>query len=653
MKKIFNWSLRSKLIGAFSIFLIIPSLLMATISYSSTKSQIKQEQLNSANSTIKLLNTNITNTIQPKIHDATYLSKHISKGLIDSSKDSELRKILNQYINEHPETAMAYVGTEKGEMIRMPYAKYPKDYDPRERPWYQEAKDKSGDVAITEPYTSTSTGEYVVTITKTLADGSGVIGIDIKIDALRDISNQVKIGQLGFISLLSDGGKYIADPKADSGSAPKETYMKEVLNKAKGQTETDEHNIIYLTNNETGWKVVGTTYKSEADKAAASTLYLDIIVEIIFLLLGAFAIWYIVRSIIKPINRLKESASKMGKGDLSEEIIVTSTDEIGQLSSSFNDMKNNLATLIQKVGSSTTLVRTSSEELSASASQNIAASEQIASAMQQVTINTENQTTGIEQNATAVEEISHGISHITESINEVAVLSSQATEQAETGEESIQHTVNQMDSIHHSVSATDTKIKLLYDRTKEIGAILDIIGDIAGQTNLLALNASIEAARAGEHGKGFAVVAEEVRKLAESSQQSASQIASLIHAVQQDSSEAVKNMASTLENVQEGLSISKQTAMQFEAIISSMQEITPKIENVSATTEQISASIQEVSATAITLNDHAKDNAAASEEVAASTEETLTSMEVMEENANQLLNMCEELQNMIGEFKTN
>ncbi|AMX00551.1 methyl-accepting chemotaxis protein [Rummeliibacillus stabekisii] len=653
MKKLFNWSLRSKLIGAFSIFLIIPSLLMATISYSSTKSQIKQEQLNSANSTIKLLNTNITNTIQPKIHDATYLSKHISKGLIDSSKDSELRKILNQYINEHPETAMAYVGTEKGEMIRMPYATYPKDYDPRERPWYQEAKDKSGDVAITEPYTSTSTGEYVVTITKTLSDGSGVIGIDIKIDALRDISNQVKIGKLGFISLLSDGGKYIADPKADSGSAPKETYMKEVLNKAKGQTETDEHNIIYLTNNETGWKVVGTTYKSEADKAAASTLYLDIIVEIIFLLLGAFAIWYIVRSIIKPINRLKESASKMGKGDLSEEIIVTSTDEIGQLSSSFNDMKNNLATLIQKVGSSTTLVRTSSEELSASASQNIAASEQIASAMQQVTINTENQTTGIEQNATAVEEISHGISHITESINEVAVLSSQATEQAETGEESIQHTVNQMDSIHHSVSATDTKIKLLYDRTKEIGAILDIIGDIAGQTNLLALNASIEAARAGEHGKGFAVVAEEVRKLAESSQQSASQIASLIHAVQQDSSEAVKNMASTLENVQEGLSISKQTAMQFEAIISSMQEITPKIENVSATTEQISASIQEVSATAITLNDHAKDNAAASEEVAASTEETLTSMEVMEENANQLLNMCEELQNMIGEFKTN
>lgn len=626
---------------------------MATISYSSTKSQIKQEQLNSANSTIKLLNTNITNTIQPKIHDATYLSKHISKGLIDSSKDSELRKILNQYINEHPETAMAYVGTEKGEMIRMPYATYPKDYDPRERPWYQEAKDKSGDVAITEPYTSTSTGEYVVTITKTLSDGSGVIGIDIKIDALRDISNQVKIGKLGFISLLSDGGKYIADPKADSGSAPKETYMKEVLNKAKGQTETDEHNIIYLTNNETGWKVVGTTYKSEADKAAASTLYLDIIVEIIFLLLGAFAIWYIVRSIIKPINRLKESASKMGEGDLSEEIIVTSTDEIGQLSSSFNDMKNNLATLIQKVGSSTTLVRTSSEELSASASQNIAASEQIASAMQQVTINTENQTTGIEQNATAVEEISHGISHITESINEVAVLSSQATEQAETGEESIQHTVNQMDSIHHSVSATDTKIKLLYDRTKEIGAILDIIGDIAGQTNLLALNASIEAARAGEHGKGFAVVAEEVRKLAESSQQSASQIASLIHAVQQDSSEAVKNMASTLENVQEGLSISKQTAMQFEAIISSMQEITPKIENVSATTEQISASIQEVSATAITLNDHAKDNAAASEEVAASTEETLTSMEVMEENANQLLNMCEELQNMIGEFKTN
>ncbi|WP_245890177.1 methyl-accepting chemotaxis protein [Rummeliibacillus pycnus] len=651
MKKILKLNLRTKLFSAFLLILVIPSIILGAISYESTKKQIELEQINSAKSTINLLNSTITDTIQPKTHDVGYLSKKVTLSLLDASKDSNLRNILDQYVNEHPEAAMAYVGTAKGKMIRMPYFEYPKDYDPRERPWYKEAL-QSNDVVITEPYTSSTSGNLVITISKKLADGSGVVGVDIAIDKLQEIANRVKIGKLGFVSLVDNSGNYISNPHIKSGNTAKESYMKQVLSKSYGQTDYNDQKILYLTNNETGWKIIGTTFKSEATKDAAATLDIELIVEIIFIVIGCILILFIVRSIIKPIDKLKESAHRMGEGDLTEEIAIHSNDEIGELAQSFNTMKDNLSSLIQKVNSSATLVRSSSEELSASASQNIAAAQQIASAMQQVTLNTEQQTNNIEQNATSVEEIADGMTVITDAVSEVSSLSVHATKQAEDGEQSIKHNVSQMDSIHQFVTTSDAKIKSLYDRTKEIGAILDIIGDIADQTNLLALNASIEAARAGEHGKGFAVVADEVRKLAENSQESAAKIAALITAVQQDSGEAVKTMVLTLENVQEGITISQNTAAKFKAIISSMRDITPKIENVSATSQQISASIQEMAATANKLNDHAKDNAAASEEVSASTEETLSSMEAMEAAATQLLNMSEDLQDVVQRFKT-
>nr|WP_281252595.1 methyl-accepting chemotaxis protein [Metabacillus halosaccharovorans] len=238
-----------------------------------------------------------------------------------------------------------------------------------------------------------------------------------------------------------------------------------------------------------------------------------------------------------------------------------------------------------------------------------------------------------------------------ESSSSVAELSQNTTIQAEEGNQALQNTLNQMDSIHSSVFESNERIQSLSNRSKEITSILDVITGIADQTNLLALNAAIEAARAGEHGKGFAVVANEVRKLAEQSQASAKQIFDLIQVIQKETNGSVEIMSRVTSDVENGMHISKEAMNKFSEILTRMRSITPIIEDVSATAEQMSAGVQEVDATANELTNIAKNNASTSEEVAASTEEQLASMEEIAGSAKSLSDMAEELKLLISKFK--
>ncbi|UHA60192.1 methyl-accepting chemotaxis protein [Metabacillus litoralis] len=655
VKQFFS-NFKTKLILSFSLILIIPSLSIGVLAYISAKDAVIKEISNASIQSVNMLNSSIESTILPKINDMNVFSKSLTSSSYDGEDSPELRKKFAQYAELHPEATSIFVGTaEEGLFIQEPKVAMDPNYDPRERSWYIDAMENKGEIIITDPYVAAGTDDLVITVSKATEDGSGVVAVSVHLNHLQNLSNSMEIGREGYAIILDNTRKYIAHPKIKGGTEATERFFEKLYEKESGNFsytfEGDPKRMYFVTNKTTGWKIGGTIYDEEFSQATSGIFQTTTVVLVIAILLGAIIVFVIIRSIIKPIKELKDKAITVSRGDLTEQISVKSTDDIGKLGEAFNEMQSNLRTLIRQVDSSADQVATASEELTASSEETSSATSLVATSIQEVASSADNQTKGLERNSQSLKELSVGVTRIAESSSEVAELSYNTTKQAEEGNKALQNTMGQMHSIQESVSESNTMIQSLSERSQEITSILDVITGIADQTNLLALNAAIEAARAGEHGKGFAVVADEVRKLAEQSQESVKQIFELIQVIQKETNSTVETMSLVTSKVEDGMDISKEAMDKFNEILTSMRSITPQIEDVSATAEQMSAGIQEVNATANELSIIAKSNSATSEEVAASTEEQLASMEEIAGSAKSLSLMAEELKLLISKFK--
>jgi len=191
----------------------------------------------------------------------------------------------------------------------------------------------------------------------------------------------------------------------------------------------------------------------------------------------------------------------------------------------------------------------------------------------------------------------------------------------------------QMGRISGTVESTSSIIKQLGERSKQIGDIVTAITDISSQTNLLALNAAIEAARAGEHGKGFAVVADEVRKLAEQSQDSAAKIKELIERTQEDTKQSIQSMMNVVHEVQAGTLDVNEAGVAFKKILEAEILVAEQIHEVSAISEQMSANSQEVSASVQEVQAIATQSSEGAQTIVTASREQLASMEEISESA--------------------
>lgn len=393
-------------------------------------------------------------------------------------------------------------------------------------------------------------------------------------------------------------------------------------------------------------------YESQAKKDMTNHIIVSLI--IIFLALGAAIALgiFLSRRLSKPIIDVTNLAQEVARGNLAhQKLEVKTKDELGQLAQAFNTMTDNLLDLVRQVSSSAAQVASSSQQLTAGAEQSAQASNEVAASITEVAHGTEQQMHAVSEVSAVVEEMSASIEHVLANTRNVVNTAATTAQSAEKGRHAIEDTMVQMLNIQKTVNHSAEVIESLGERSKEIGLIVDTISGIAAQTNLLALNAAIEAARAGEHGNGFAVVAEEVRKLAEQSQNAAKQIALLVSEIQSDTQKAVTAMHDGTREVEVGTEVVKKTGETFEEIAQSINEVTTEINTMSEEIQQMSDGSERIFHSISEVEKISQNIADQTQTVSASTEEQSASVEEIASSSQVLATMAEELQNALKRFK--
>ncbi|GIP42474.1 hypothetical protein J45TS6_09330 [Paenibacillus sp. J45TS6] len=383
-------------------------------------------------------------------------------------------------------------------------------------------------------------------------------------------------------------------------------------------------------------------------KAVTNVRNVSVFAFIVSILIGYFCS----RSISRPVVAITSAAEQIALGNLAiEDVKVKSKDEIRTLASSFHQMRDNLQDLVRQISISSEHVASSSEELTASSEQSSQASESITITIQEVSSNAQMQSRSVDESLQAIHEMSSGVQQIASNAQMTSSLTMETASKAIEGNQSIQLTVSQMESIQLTMNNLVDAVTDMEEQSEKIEMIIEVISEIAAQTNLLSLNAAIEAARAGEHGRGFAVVADEVRKLAEQSSQSAGQITELVTTIKERTHHVVETTEAGVKEVSDGIGVVHKTGDLFEVIKQNIEEVSNQVQEISAASQQISVSTEQVVHSIGLISDGSKTVAAESQNLAASTEEQLASMEEITASAASLSTMAEDLQELVGKFK--
>jgi methyl-accepting chemotaxis protein len=393
---------------------------------------------------------------------------------------------------------------------------------------------------------------------------------------------------------------------------------------------------------------MNTDNKAAVEKAAQITIAI-LLLSLVILGLSGF---YIAKIITKPLGFMVLICKEFAAGDFRDKPRkLTRKDEIGQLAEALADMRGSLRGLMTHVNKSSEQLAASSEELTASAEQSAQAANQVAESITEVATSAGQQLSVTNDASAVVQQMSASIQQVAANANEVAEHSAQSAIKANEGKQSIDKAVNQMAHIERTVTTSAKVVAKLGERSKEIGQIVDTISGIAGQTNLLALNAAIEAARAGEQGRGFAVVAEEVRKLAEQSQDAAKKIAVLIGEIQLDTDKAVVAMNDGTREVKLGAEVVNASGQAFQEISTMVTLGSGRMKEISVAVEQMSLGSQQIVSSVKQINELSKKTSGETQTVSAATEEQSASMEEISSASQALAHLAMNLHEEVGKFQ--
>ncbi len=569
-----NLSLKQKILLSVVIALSLVILLLSWQSYSSQKSlllQGSQEQLQ-----------RLGNQQAERISDWLAARRDVIQALGNKAGADPLNALQQAQVSGRFQ--LTYFGESNGKMNDSNPAIDRSNYDPRSRPWYQEAMSK-GAMITTKPYLGVASEGTILTIATPVS--GGVVGGDLAINAMVEDVTKMQLPADGFAIMMHKDGTIIAYKDAAKAMKPASEIDNDLTNALIEQSKSSKDLVPAYFDSEgrdkllwavdipdTDWDLVLVLDKAALEASLSSLLMTQLGMALLVLVGSILAISWLVSMLLGPLTKVSQALARIadGNGDLTQRIKIDANDEVGQLANSFNRFVGSQHQLIGNI-------RQLANELNADAERSLVTNQAAVDELQR-------QQQEVTMVATAVTEMASATMEIAGNAENTAAAAQQSAQSSEQGKMLVNKTRQSINGLAEEVGQATEVIGELSRHAQAITSILSTIQGIAEQTNLLALNAAIEAARAGEQGRGFAVVADEVRVLSRRTQDSTQQIQSTIETLQQTTARAVSLM-------QTSQGLADNSVQDADAAAAALEEITQAVSLISDMAGQIATAAEE------------------------------------------------------------
>jgi methyl-accepting chemotaxis protein len=472
---------------------------------------------------------------------------------------------------------------------------------------------------------------------------------------LSELTDRLGYGKKGYAYIIDGKGRLIAHKNREYVRTQR-NFLEEGKTRAeyaelsamfqkmtRGETGFDEYEFLgskrffgYGPIAGTNWSLAVGAHKTDVFYRLPEIQKTLVLLSLGFVFLGILFAVLFTRTIVMPIGLIVAIVKHLSQGDLTKRIVVKTSDELGNLSGSFNAFIDKLQGLIASIAGNATTVAASAIELSSVSTQIAANSKEMSAQTSMVASATEQATANIKFISSAAEEMSSSTNNVASAIEEISL---SLNEVARNCQKELTIAAGADSYAKNGKNVMDK----LGDAAKSIGNVVEVINDIADQTNLLALNATIEAASAGEAGKGFAVVASEVKELAKQTAEATQEIQKQVENMRDNTLSAIKAIESVSKVIEEVNMISL-------TIVSAVEE-------QSATVNKISMTVSEVSAGALEVSKNVTESADGLSEISSTiacannaAADTAKGIAQVKTRAVELSELSEGLKTLIGQF---
>ena len=605
-----------KIVAASSILLLVTIVLLSIQQLSTVKKEVEDLVDTSLTEMVK----GVKNTVISEMASKKSLAQSTTEVLeLDPQNKTRVKDVLEKPNLKGTFLAVGYAYEVDGFVVENDDGwEVGPDYDPRVRPWYKAAK-AQGKLVVTAPYVDVSSKKVIISIGTPVKDNgqfTAAMYYDLELTGLADLVNSANLLDAGYLFIVSSDGTTIAHPDAENNGQNLSTYLPNVtLKEGEQRFEKDGDSfMVHLTPVPSeNWYIGAIIDEDIAFAAITDMRNSSFVYAIISVVLSVLVLSLLIKVLMRPLGILNEAIKDVasGQGDLTKRLDTNTDKEFAELAEAFNTFTQTLQTQIQQSNAI-------GAEILRGTEMTVQGSEESAEAMR-------SQLQELEQLATAMNEMAVTATEVANNAQGAAGAAKEADEATQSGSSVVSDTTASIDALSARIDQAVEEVQGLESATANIETILKVINDIADQTNLLALNAAIEAARAGESGRGFAVVADEVRTLAQRTQESTTEIRSMIEQLQSGASSVSAAMRESKSTAIDAVEKAKAADESLQRIRDSIQSITDMNMQIASAAEEQSLVAEEINANTVKIKD-------LSTQVADAAEDANVAMKVQTEN---------------------